>query len=80
MRENWPLVLLIIDIIICLKSEPNITFIREDQATDTEPHNEALSGACGIFWKKGRKTIRSQRVQGHHKKTYGINYSKPIGT
>ena len=38
--------------------------------TDAETYNQTLVGAWEILWKRGRKDWRSQRDQGHHKKTY----------
>ena len=47
--------------------------------TDAETHVQTLVGALGILWKRGRMNWRSQRGEGHHKKTYTINYLGPQG-
>ena len=47
--------------------------IQQLIGADAELLSQLLLEARGILQKRGRKDCRSQRGQGHHKKTYRIN-------
>jgi hypothetical protein len=48
-------------------------FIQQLIETDGKTHSQTLGRAGGLLWKREREDRKSQREQGHHKKTHRIS-------